>query len=100
MCDNFTEIGDQEEHSIDPSMLIARTTITHRHGKKTYSQPIMVIGQKKDHGEEFRNDGSIKPWGNSKALQYMKVAGIESAPIRICVFTPGSFPTEDMPDAA
>ena len=69
--DNFTEIGGQEEHSIDPSMLIARATITRRRGKKTYNQLIMVIGQEKGHGEEFRNGGSVKPWGNSKALQYM-----------------------------
>ena len=32
--DNFTEIGGQEEHSIDPSMLIARAVITRRRGKK------------------------------------------------------------------
>ena len=49
--DNFTEIGGQEEHSIDPSMLIARATITRRRGKKTYNQLIMVIGQEKGHGK-------------------------------------------------
>ena len=98
--DNFTEIGGQEEHSIDPSMLIARATITRRRGKKTYNQLIMVIGQEKGHGEEFRNGGSVKPWGNSKALQYMKVAETEGIPIHTYVFTPGSFPVEDTPGAA
>ena len=98
--DNFTEIGGQEEHSIDPSMLIARATITRRRGKKTYNQLIMVIGQEKGHGEEFRNGGSVKPWGNSKALQYMKVAETEGIPIHTYVFTPGSFPIEDTPGAA
>ena len=98
--DNFTEIGGQEEHSIDPSMLIARATITRRRGKKTYNQLIMVIGQEKGPGEEFRNGGSVKPWGNSKALQYMKVAETEGIPIHTYVFTPGSFPIEDTPGAA
>lgn len=98
--DNFTEIGGQEEHSIDPSMLIARATITRRRGKKTYSQLVMVIGQEKGHGEDFRNGGSVKPWGNSKALHYMKVAETEGIPIHTFVFTPGSFPIEDTPGAA
>lgn len=98
--DNFTEIGGQEEHSIDPGMLIARATITRRRGKKSYSQLIMVIGQEKGHGEEFRNGGSVKPWGNSKALHYMKVAETEGIPIHTYVSTPGSFPVEDTPGAA
>ena len=80
-------------------MLIARATITRRRGK-TYNQLIMVIGQEKGHGEEFRNGGSVKPWGNSKALQYMKVAETEGIPIHTYVFTPGSFPIEDTPGAA
>ena len=33
----------------------------------------MVIGQEKGHGAEFRNGGSVKPWGNAKAQQYMRV---------------------------
>ncbi|MCL2001621.1 MAG: acetyl-CoA carboxylase carboxyl transferase subunit alpha/beta, partial [Planctomycetes bacterium] len=98
--DNFTEIGGQDEHSIDPSMLIARAYITRRRGKKIYNQSIMVIGQEKGHGEEFRNGGSAKPWGNAKALQYMRVAEIEGIPIHCYVFTPGSFPIEDYPGAA
>ncbi len=98
--DNFTEIGGQDEHSIDPGMLIARATITRRRGKKTYYQMIMVIGQEKGHGEEFRNGGSVKPWGNAKALHYMKVAETENIPIHTYVFTPGSYPIEDSPGAA
>ena len=45
--DNLTEIGGQDEHSIDPSMVIARATITRHQGKKKYSQLIMVIGQER-----------------------------------------------------
>ena len=45
----------------------------------------MVIGQEKGHGAEFRNGGSVKPWGNSKALQYMKVAETEGIPIHTYV---------------
>ncbi|MDR2696531.1 MAG: acetyl-CoA carboxylase carboxyl transferase subunit alpha/beta, partial [Deltaproteobacteria bacterium] len=98
--DNFTEIGGQDEHSIDPGMLIARAYITRRRGKKILHQSVMVIGQEKGHGEEFRNGGSVKPWGNAKALQYMRVAETEGIPIHCYVFTPGAFPVEDYPGAA
>lgn len=98
--DNYTEIGGKDESSIDPSMLIARAYITRRNGKKVYHQPVLVIGQEKGHGEEFRNGGSVKPWGNAKALQYMRVAETENIPIHTYVFTPGSYPIEDAPGAA
>lgn len=98
--DNFTEVGGQDEHSLDPGMLIARAVMIRRRGKKTYQQPVLVIGQEKGHGAEFRNGGSVKPWGNAKALQYMRVAETEGIPIHAYIFTPGSFPLEDYPGAA
>ena len=98
--DNYTEIGGEEDKSIDPGMLIARAYITRRSGKRVYNQAVMVIGQEKGHGEEFRNGGSVKPWGNAKALQYMKVAETENIPIHSYVFTPGAYPIEDYPGAA
>lgn len=98
--DNYTEIGGREECSIDPSMIIARAYITRRVGKKILKQPVMVVGQEKGHGEEFRNGGSVKPWGNSKALRYMQVAALENIPVHSFVFTPGSYPIEDYPGAA
>ena len=98
--DNFTEIGGQDEYSIDPSVVIARAYITRRVGKKRYHQPVMVIGQEKGHGQEFRNGGSVKPWGNAKALHYMQVAETENIPIHTYVFTPGAYPIEDYPGAA
>lgn len=98
--DNYNEIGGQDEHSIDPGMVIARAYVTRRKGKKVINQPVMVVGQEKGHGEEFRNGGSIKPWGNYKALKYMKVAARENIPIHAYVNTPGSYPVEDFPGAA
>lgn len=98
--DNFTEVGGQDEHSLDPSMLIARAVIIRRRGKKSYQQSVLVIGQEKGHGAEFRNGGSAKPWGNAKALQYMRVAETEGIPIHAYIFTPGSYPIEDYPGAA
>lgn len=98
--DNFTEVGGQDEHSLDPSMLIARAVIVRRRGKKTYEQSVLVIGQEKGHGAEYRNGGSAKPWGNAKALRYMRVAETEGIPIHAYIFTPGSFPIEDYPGAA
>ena len=38
-------------------------------------------GHEKGHGEEFRNGGSAKPWGNAKAKHYMGVAETEGIPI-------------------
>ncbi|WP_028575879.1 carboxyl transferase domain-containing protein [Desulfonatronovibrio hydrogenovorans] len=98
--DNYTEIGGKDEYSIDPSMIIARAYITRKVGKKVYKQPVMVIGQEKGHGQEFRNGGSVKPWGNAKAMEYMKVAETENIPIHTYIFTPGAFPVEDYPGAA
>ncbi len=98
--DNYTELGGQDEYSIDPSMLIARAYITRRVGGKVYNQPVMVIGQEKGHGQEFRNGGSVKPWGNAKAQHYMKVAQTENIPIHTYIFTPGSYPIEEPPGAA
>ncbi len=98
--DNFTEVGGQDEHSLDPSMLIARAVIARRRGKKMHVQSVMVIGQEKGHGADFRNGGSVKPWGNAKALQYMRVAETEGIPIHTYIFTPGSYPIEDYPGAA
>ncbi|MCM0755137.1 acetyl-CoA carboxylase carboxyl transferase subunit alpha/beta [Desulfovibrio aminophilus] len=98
--DNYSEIGGQGEHSIDPAMLIARATFLRRVGRKVFDQPVMVIGHEKGHGEEFRNGGSAKPWGNAKALQAMKVAEIENIPVHAWVFTPGAYPLEDYPGAA
>ena len=98
--DNYTEVGGQDEYSLDPSMLIARAVITRHRGKKTYQQSVMVIGQEKGHGAEYRNGGSVKPWGNAKAMHYMLVAETEGIPIHTYVFTPGSYPIEDYPGAA
>ncbi len=98
--DNYTEIGGQDEHTNDPAVLIARAIITRRRGKKSYNQSVMVIGHEKGHGEEFRNGGSAKPWGNSKALHYMQVAEIEGIPVHSYIFTPGGDPVEEYPGAA
>lgn len=98
--DNYTEIGGQDEHTNDPAMLIARAYITRRRGKKVYHQSVLVIGHEKGHGEEYRNGGSAKPWGNAKAQHYMQVAETEGIPIHAYVFTPGGDPVEDYPGAA
>ncbi|QGY41516.1 acetyl-CoA carboxylase carboxyl transferase subunit alpha/beta [Pseudodesulfovibrio cashew] len=98
--DNYTEIGGQGEYNIDPSMLIARAYFTRRVGDKVLNQMVMVIGQEKGHGEAYRNGGSVKPWGNAKALHYMKVAETENIPVHTFVFTPGAYPVEDWPGAA
>ena len=98
--DNYTEIGGKDACSIDPSMLIARAYITQHKGDKIIRQPVMVIGHEKGHGEEIRNGGSAKPFGNAKALQYMQVAETEGIPVHAYIFTPGAYPIEDTPGAA
>ncbi len=97
--DEYTELGGLEEISIDPSMVCAKATIVRQVKNKSYTQQVMVIGHEKGHGEEFRNGGCSRPWGNEKALRYMRVAQTEGIPIHFYIFTPGSFPIEDYPGA-
>jgi len=98
--EDYTELGGEEDASIDPSMVAAKANIMRRVKNKTIVQQVMVIGHEKGHGEEYRNGGSSKPWGNEKALRYMRVAETEGIPIHFYIFTPGSFPVEDYPGAA
>ncbi len=98
--EEYTELGGEDDASIDPSMVAAKASVIRRSKNKLFSQPVMVIGQEKGHGEEYRNGGSCKPWGNEKALRYMRVAETEGIPIHFYIFTPGSYPVEDYPGAA
>ena len=98
--DSFTELGGEGECNIDPAVVVARATITRRVKNKIYYHQVMVIGHEKGYGEEFRNGGCAKPWGNEKALRYMKVAETEGIPIHSYIFTPGAYPVEDYPGAA
>jgi len=98
--EEYTELGGQGEFNIDPAMVVAKANIVRRIKKKPYTSSVMVIGQEVGHGEEFRNGGSCKPWGNEKALRYMKVAETEGIPIHFYIFTPGSYPIEEYPGAA
>lgn len=98
--DSFTELGGDGECNVDPAVVVARAVLTRRVKNKVYSHQVMVIGHEKGKSEEFRNGGSAKPWGNAKALHYMKVAETEGIPIHSFIFTPGAFPIEDYPGAA
>lgn len=98
--EDYTELGGEDDANIDPAMICAKATIARRIKNKPYTASVMVIGQETGHGEEFRNGGSCKPEGNSKALRYMKVAETEGIPIHFYVFTPGSYPVEEYPGAA
>jgi len=98
--EEYTELGGEGEFNIDPAMMVAKANIVRRIKKKPYTSSVMVIGQETGHGEEFRNGGSCKPWGNEKALRYMKVAETEGIPIHFYIFTPGSYPLEEYPGAA
>ena len=98
--EDYTELGGEDDANIDPSMVTAKANVVRRIKNKLQTQPVMVIGHEKGHGEEFRNGGSSRPWGNEKALRYMRVAETEGIPIHFYIFTPGSFPVEDYPGAA
>jgi len=98
--DDYTELGGEDEANIDPAMVAAKATIIRRLKNKLYTEQVMVIGHEKGHGEEYRNGGSSKPWGNEKALRFMQVAETEGIPIHFYNFTPGAFPVEDYPGAA
>ncbi|MFH7319084.1 acetyl-CoA carboxylase carboxyl transferase subunit alpha/beta [Desulfurivibrio sp. D14AmB] len=98
--EEYTELGGEEDANIDPALVAARASICRRIKNKTIMQQVMVIGHEKGHGEEYRNGGSTKPWGNEKALRYMRVAETEGIPIHFYIFTPGAFPVEEYPGAA
>ncbi len=98
--DSYTELGGEGDINVDPAIVCARAMISRRVGDKVYLHQVIVIGHEKGHGEEFRNGGSAKPWGNEKALRYMRVAETEGIPIHFYIFTPGAFPIEDYPGAA
>jgi len=98
--DDYTELGGEEDANIDPSMMVAKANIVRQVKKRTITQQVMVIGHEKGHGEEYRNGGCSKPWGNEKAMRYMLVAQTEGIPIHYYIFTPGAYPVEDYPGAA
>ncbi len=98
--DDYSELGGADDCNIDPAMVVARAQISRRIGNRSYTHQVMVIGQEKGRGEEHRNGGSAKPWGNAKALRYMEVAETEGIPIHTYIFTPGAYPIEDYPGSA
>ena len=98
--DDYSELGGADDCNIDPAIVVARADISRKIGNRIYSHRVMVIGHEKGKGEEFRNGGSAKPWGNEKALRYMKVAETEGIPVHICISTPGAYPIEDYPGSA
>lgn len=98
--DSYTELGGKGDCNIDPAIVVARATISRRVKNKLYNHQVMVIGHEKGRGEEYRNGGCARPWGNDKALRYMRVAETEGIPIHFYIFTPGSYPIEDYPGAA
>lgn len=98
--DSYTELGGMEDCNIDPSIVVAKANISRRVKDRVYTHQVMVIGHEKGHGEEYRNGGCTKPWGNEKALRFLKVAQTEGIPVHSYVFTPGSYPIEDYPGAA
>lgn len=98
--DSYMELGGEGELNIDPAVVCAKAMIVRKVDNDLYFHQVMVIGHEKGHGEEFRQGGSAKPWGNEKALRYIKMAETEGIPIHFFIFTPGSYPIEDYPGAA
>nr|WP_206202431.1 acetyl-CoA carboxylase carboxyl transferase subunit alpha/beta [Thermodesulfobacterium sp. TA1] len=98
--DSYMELGGEGELNIDPAVVCAKAMIVRKVGDEIFFHQVMVIGHEKGHGEEFREGGSAKPWGNEKALRYMKMAETEGIPIHFFIFTPGAYPIEDYPGAA
>ncbi|AEH23354.1 Acetyl-CoA carboxylase [Thermodesulfobacterium geofontis OPF15] len=98
--DSYIELGGEGELNIDPAVVCAKATIVRKVGNELYFHQVMVIGHEKGHGEDFRQGGSAKPWGNEKALRYMKMAETEGIPIHFFIFTPGAYPIEDYPGSA
>jgi Acetyl-CoA carboxylase alpha subunit len=98
--DSYVELGGEGEINIDPAVVCAKAMLIRRVGDDFHVHQVMVIGHEKGSGEEFRRGGSAAPWGNEKALRYMRMAETEGIPIHFFIFTPGAYPIEDYPGAA
>lgn len=98
--DSYMELGGEGELNIDPAIICAKALLSRRVGNEVFFHQVMVIGHEKGHGEEYRKGGSASPWGNEKALRYMKMAETEGIPIHFFIFTPGAYPVEEPPGAA
>jgi len=98
--DSYVELGGEGEINIDPAVRCAKAMLIRRVGDDFHVHQVMVIGHEKGSGEEFRRGGSAAPWGNEKALRYMRMAETEGIPIHFFIFTPGAYPIEDYPGAA
>jgi acetyl-CoA carboxylase carboxyl transferase subunit beta len=98
--DSYVELGGEGEINIDPAVVCAKAMLIRRVGDDFHVHQVMVIGHEKGSGEEFRRGGSAAPWGNEKALRYMRMAETEGIPIHFLIFTPGAYPIEDYPGAA
>lgn len=98
--DSYMELGGEGEVNIDPAVVCAKAMLIRRVGDDFHVHQVMVIGHEKGSGEEFRRGGSAAPWGNEKALRYMRMAETEGIPIHFFIFTPGAYPIEDYPGAA
>ena len=98
--DSYVELGGEGEINIDPAVVCAKAMLIRRVGDDFHVHQVMVIGHEKGSGEEFRRGGSATPWGNEKALRYMRMAETEGIPIHFFIFTPGAYPIEDYPGAA
>lgn len=98
--DSYMELGGEGEINLDPAIVCAKAMLIRKVDNELYFHQVMVIGHEKGHGEEYRQGGSAKPWGNEKALRYMKMAETEGIPIHFFIFTPGAYPIEDYPGAA
>jgi len=98
--DSHVELGGEGEINIDPAVVCAKAMLIRRVGDDFHVHQVMVIGHEKGSGEEFRRGGSAAPWGNEKALRYMRMAETEGIPIHFFIFTPGAYPIEDYPGAA
>ena len=79
--DNFTEIGGQEEHSIDPSMLIARATITRRRGevKRTMEEKETLASQQESEAAALRAQAEESLSGQTELLRSTTRLGDEIA---------------------
>ena len=98
--DSYVELGGEGEINIDPATVCAKAMLIRRVRDDFYVHQVMVIGHEKGSGEEFRRGGSATPWGNEKALRYIRMAETEGIPIHFFIFTPGAYPIEDYPGAA
>lgn len=83
--DDFVELHGDRLYGDDPALVMGFAKLAGR--------SVVVMGQERGHGEEFRRGGRMMPEGYRKAQRAMRLAEKFRLPLVSLIDTPGAMPT-------